>query len=82
VVVDRPNIDVIKLPHHFLRQPDIFLRVDRLDTVLATRCDKGQVFRCGRPHSRSGGFDLLQFFVLIFHSDATWELCFLCCVLD
>jgi hypothetical protein len=45
VVADRPDIYIVEHCHHFLAEPDIFIRLNGRHTSLAAGRHKGEVFR-------------------------------------
>ncbi len=55
VVADRPDIYIVKQPHHLLGEPDIFIGVNGFDATLAAGRHKGQVFRRRRANQGDGG---------------------------
>ena len=44
MVVTCVGLDIVKKPHHLLAEPDIFVRVNRLDAPFSAGRHKGQVF--------------------------------------
>jgi len=54
VVINGVRLHVVELRHHFLAQPDVFVRIDCLDATFAFRGDEGEVF-CRRG-ARDGDF--------------------------
>ena len=45
---------IIKLPHHFLAQPNIFVCINGIDLTLACNGHKGEIFRHRRNNFRFG----------------------------
>lgn len=50
VVVDGVGLHIVEQPHHFLGEPDIFIGINGLDTVLPTGRHKRQIFRRRRAN--------------------------------
>lgn len=45
MVVSGVRLGVVECGHHFWAQPDILIRMDRLDASFTRRRDESQVFR-------------------------------------